>query len=228
MLGEEPVEQFRPAFEFRRVSRRLLVDQERAVGGHAAHEQGLLQPEQIHLGDKLLADDLSDDLHVRAVQIELFLGRCDPHDFVRARRKLLAHRFARAAQQHRLQVVAQLGQVFVAEHLALLVHDAVAVEEAKRRAQPAVIDELHDGVQLVEPVFQRRARQHEREPRAQPLDDAAGLRLPVLDALAFVQNDQIPLHAFDRQDVAQHLLVVADGEEAVVGVLLAARSRCRR
>ena len=148
---------------------------------------------------------------------------CDADDFIRARRELLAHRLARAAKQHGLKVFAQLGQVLVAEHLALFVDDAVPVVEAKCRAQPPVVDELHDRIEIVEPVFQRRARQHERESRAKAFDHAAGLRFPVLDALAFVQNDQVPIHAFDRQDVAQHLLVVADGEEAIVGVLTASR-----
>ena len=52
-----------------------------------------------------------------------------------------------------------------------------------------------------------------------PLMTRAGLRLPVLDPLAFVEDDQVPADALDGQDVAEHLLVVADGEEAVVVVL---------
>src|SRR5438477_521401 len=58
---------------------------------------------------------------------------------------------------------------------------------------------------------------------AKPLDHAAGLRFPVLDALAFVENDEVPIHPFDREDVTQHLFVVAYGKEAVVGVLGASR-----
>ncbi len=97
------------------------------------------------------------------------------------------------------------------------------VVKSKRRAEPPVVDELHHRIQFVEPVFERRARQHEREPRTKPLDHAAGLRFPVLDALAFVENDEVPIHPFDREDVTQHLLVVAHGKEAVVGVLGASR-----
>src|SRR5438105_63628 len=97
------------------------------------------------------------------------------------------------------------------------------VVKTKRRAEPPVVDELHDGIQFVEPVFERRARQHQREPRTKPLDHAAGLRYPVLDALAFVENDEVPIHPFDREDVTQHLFVVAYGKEAVVGVLGASR-----
>src|SRR2546428_7372604 len=77
------------------------------------------------------------------------------------------------------------------------------VVKTKRRAEPPVVNELHDGIQFVEPVFERRARQHEREPRTKPLDHAAGLRFPVLDALAFVENDEVPIHPFDREDVTR-------------------------
>ena len=61
--------------------------------------------------------------------------------------------------------LAQLAQVLVAQHLALLVDDAVLVEEAEAGPEPAVVDELHDRIQLVEPVFQRRAGQHQGESR---------------------------------------------------------------
>ncbi len=80
----------------------------------------------------------------------------------------------------------------------------------------------HDGKQIVQAVFQRRAREHEREWGAQALMIRDGLRLPVLDALALVENDQIPPDIFDGQDVAQDLLVVADREEARIPILCAA------
>src|SRR5438270_12104974 len=97
------------------------------------------------------------------------------------------------------------------------------VVKSKRWAEPPVVDELHDRIQFVEPVFERRARQHEREPRTKPLDHAAGLRFPVLDTLAFVENDEVPIDPFDREDVTQNLVVVAYGKEAVIGVLGASR-----
>ncbi len=54
---EQLLEQFVQTLEFAGVARLLLVDQEGAVGRHAAHQQRLLQPQQVHLGDELLADD---------------------------------------------------------------------------------------------------------------------------------------------------------------------------
>ena len=68
------------------------------------------------------------------VQLQLFLGRRDPDNFVRARRELLAYRLACSSKQYGLEVLAQFGQVLIAEHLALFVHDAVMVVETKRRA----------------------------------------------------------------------------------------------
>ena len=83
----------------------------------------------------------------------------------------LQHRLRACAAAGRARaVLAQLGEVLVAEHLALLVHHAVPVEEAERRPQPPVVDELHDRVELVEPVLQRRAGEHQREPRLEALD----------------------------------------------------------
>ncbi len=92
------------------------------------------------------------------------------------------------------------------------------VEEPKAGPQATIIDELHDRIEIVEPVFQRGAGEHQREARAQAFDHARGLGLVVLDALAFVENDQVPGHAFDRENVAEHLLVVAHGKKATVGI----------
>src|SRR5260370_17978276 len=99
----------------------------------------------------------------------------------------------RTAEQHWLEFFAYLGQILITEHFALFIHDAMMVVKTKRRAKPPVVDELHDRIQFVEPVFERRARQHEREPRTKPLDHAAGLPFPVLDALPFLQNDKVPI-----------------------------------
>ena len=99
----------------------------------------------------------------------------------------------------------------------------MTVVETKRRTQPAVVNELHNGIQFIQPVFKWCSREHKRKCRTKTFDHAAGLRLPILNPLAFIKNNEIPLHAFDRQDVAQNLFVIAHGEEAVVGVLGSSR-----
>ena len=97
----------------------------------------------------------------------------------------------------------------------------MTVEKSKCRSETPVVDELDDREKIVEPILQRRAGEHEGERRTQALDGLSRLRFPVLDALALIQNDQIPLHALDRDKVTQYLLVVADGEKAFVLVLIA-------
>src|SRR5262249_30415831 len=143
----------------------------------------------------------------------------DAQEFGGALRHFEADVLAGAAQQDRAEPLPQLIEVAVAEHLPLLVEDAVLTEEAEARTEPAVVDELPAGVQLAEPVLQRRARQHQGEARLEPLDDAARLRLPVLDALPLVQDDEVPRHLLDGEDVLEDLLVVTNREEAAATVL---------
>src|SRR5207253_2881568 len=59
------------------IAGRLFIEQIRAVGDHAAHEQRLLQPQQVHFADEFLADDRGDDLHVSGMQGRLLVGGRD-------------------------------------------------------------------------------------------------------------------------------------------------------
>jgi len=95
----------------------------------------------------------------------------------------------------------------------------VSVEETECGTEPPVVDEFDDREQVVESILQWRTGEHEREGRSQALRRLRRLRLPVLDALALVQNDQIPLCSIDCEDVTQHLLVIANSEETPVPVL---------
>ena len=146
-------------------------------------------------------------------------GGRDPHDFDGPRRELREHRLARAAEQDRAEPLAQFVEVLVAEHPALLVDHPVAIEEPEGRHQPAVVDELDHRIELIEPIFQGRSGKHEGKRRTERFDDAGGLRFPVLDPLPLVENDQVPAAFLDAENVAEHLLVVADGEEAIVFIL---------
>ena len=91
---------------------------------------------------------------------QLFLCGGDADNFIGTRRQLLPHRLTRTPKENRLEVLTQLSQVLVAKHLALFVHDPVAVVEAKRRTKPAIVDELHNRIKFVQPVFERCSRQH--------------------------------------------------------------------
>ena len=169
------------------------------------------------------------DQHPGSVHLELLLGRIDSHDFGRPRRKLLHDRRASPTQHHGSQLLPELAQVLVAEHLASFRYDSVRVVKLKRRPELALVHELDHREQIVEAILERRAGERERETGAQPLDDLRGLRLPVLDPLRLVENDQIPRHLFDGEDVSEYLLVVAHRVERIFrAVLLGSRgSRSR-
>ncbi len=93
------------------------------------------------------------------------------------------------------------------------------MEKAEPGSQPPIVDELHDRVQFIEPVFQRRSRQDQCKARTQRLDHPRRLGRPVLDPLPFIQNDQVPLHLLNRLQVAHHLFVIADREKTPVVIL---------
>src|SRR5216117_3278545 len=90
----------------------------------------------------------------RIMHPQLFLCGGDADNFIGTRRQLLPHRLTRTPKENRLEVLTQLSQVLVAKHLALFVHDPVAVVEAKRRTKPAIVDELHNRIKFVQPVFE--------------------------------------------------------------------------
>ena len=70
-------------------------------------------------------------------------------------------------------------------------------------------------MEFLQPVFQRRAGQHDGVFGGQALDAARGAGFPVLDALGFVQHDQIGRPAADRLGVAVDHVVVGDLEEGL-------------
>ena len=136
-----------------------------------------------------------------------------------ARRKIFHHALAGTAQQNRFQLSPQFVQVLVAHQFAFFIHHLVAVKKPKGRPQPPVVDKFHHRKQFLDPVFQRGAGQDQRKGGLQSLDHPAGFGLPVLDALPFVKNDQVPLDPLDGQQITQDLLVVADCKKTVVAVL---------
>jgi hypothetical protein len=75
------------------------------------------------------------------VEIELLFRRGDADDLGGARRQLLEDRVPGAAQKDRRQTLADLVEAAVADHLAALVDRAVALEEAERGAEAALVDD---------------------------------------------------------------------------------------
>ena len=106
-----------------------------------------------------------------------------------------------------------LIQAAIAGQMALVVQHTVLVHEAERRAEPAAVDELHDGKQLLQFVFQRRAGQHQGVAALQLLDGARGRGGPVADSLCLVENDQVRTQFLHVSDVFEHEFVVGESEK---------------
>ena len=111
---------------------------------------------------------------------------------------------------------ASLLQIAVTERATPLVELVELPVEAKERPEKVGVQELDNGVDLVDPVLERRAGQDEGVAALELLYRHCGLRLPVLDALCLVENDDIgPQHREQVLAVGHHLLVVAEREESV-------------
>ena len=106
-----------------------------------------------------------------------------------------------------------LIQAAIAGQAAVFVHHAVLVHEAERRAQPAAIDELDNGKQLFQFVFERRAGKHQGVAALQLFDGAGGGGGPVADALRLVEDDQVRTQLLHVSDVFEHEFVAGEGEE---------------
>jgi hypothetical protein len=165
---------------------------------------------------------------VAVVDIGLLGGRGDTQDLGAARRQLPQHHGARSTEEDGAQVTAQLVEVLVAQHAALLVDNPMPVEETERGSQLPGIDELDHRVQLIQPVFKGSAREHEGEGRGEAFDDAGGLCLPVFNPLSLVQDDEVPSRPLDGGEVPQHLLVVAHRIERATLVHFRALARPAR
>ena len=124
-----------------------------------------------------------------------------------------------AAEHHRLQPAAQFGEVLVVDRPAALVELVEVAVEAEQRPDQFGVEVLDDRIELVDAVLDRRAGQHEGIGRAQRFHPPRGLDLPVLDALRLVEHDHVGMqYLVDVRGVAEHLLVVHDGEECGLAV----------
>ena len=155
----------------------------------------------------------------------LGVGHLDVDGRVGAGRQLRQHLRPRPPQQDRRQLLADLVEIAIAQQFAVLVEHAMIVQELEGGAEPAVIDELHDAVQLFELVLQRRAGQHDGIAAAQPLDGPRRLRLPVLDALGLVEHDQVRLPGVQLVEVADGDFVVDEAIKRRLAILGAALRR---
>ena len=169
MLSCQVVDQLLEPLELGGPAGWLLVDEERTVGRHAAHEEPHAQPKDVHLGEVGFSHDLAHGAHMRVVQLFLFVARRDADDLHGAGRELEPNRVARAPKKDGGESSAEIVEVFVAGELPALVEAVVAMVETKVRTEALRIDEADDRVEIVEPVLERRAREDNAKREASPL-----------------------------------------------------------
>ena len=91
---------------------------------------------------------------------------------------------------------------------------------APQRSKHLRVDHLHQAVQILQPVFQRRAGEHEGVAAGNALDRAGDPGAPVLDALGLVHDHQVRAQGLvEHRQIAQDEFVVDDVEGGVAPVL---------
>lgn len=80
-----------------------------------------------------------------------------------------------------------------------------------------LVDPVEDRGEILKPVLNGGSGQDEPPPRFEALNRSSGLRLVVLDALGFVEDDQLGGEGEDHLQVAQHLLIARD-EKSLLGL----------
>ena len=129
-------------------------------------------------------------------------------------RKFVLHRRLAPTQKDLRRGLLELLQIAHALVVSFVIKGIEPPVEPEEAAEKRRIDELGKRIQLVNAVFERRACQHERIRRREPLEVAGGLRLPVLNALRLIKDHEIRLEdVVDLLPVADDLLVVGDEEE---------------
>ena len=144
--------------------------------------------------------------------MQLLLERRHRHEevLVEPLRQLVEHLAFLAAQKDRFERLADLVQLRVADDFAVIVANLVGFEQAKGRAQAKAIDELHDGDEFFEPIFQRRPRQDDGVRRVDLFDAAGHARGPVLDALRLVEDHQVWPPVCNQLQIGVNAIVIHD------------------
>ena len=96
-----------------------------------------------------------------------------------------------AAQHVRADALVELIEVAVARGPAAVVEFVKLAVEAEQRAEHGRVEEIHQRMQFVDAVLDGRAGEDEGVAAAQALDGLGGLGAPVLDALGFVEHDDV-------------------------------------
>ena len=196
-----------------------VIDEVAVVAGHAHAQQGDQSAGVCRLprdsDSAAISARSRDNFPVLSVMFQLVIGHGHEDVRVDAFGQLVEHHVLLPAHQDRLEGLADLIQVLVADHLADVVVDLMIVQQLEGGAEPIAVDELHDGDQLFQAILQRRSREHDGIGGSDALDAAGHARVPVLDALGLVENDQVGVPGLDKIEIAMDGVVVHDLEEGI-------------
>ena len=202
----------------------FVIKQKGAVARHAHVLQGTVQAALVGVREVArlapALNDARDDAAILIVVHALLWRQRHKDAVVHALRQLRQNLGLASAQHNGGQRLADAVQCAVANHAAGFVARLVLVKQAPGGAKPVLVHKLHDGNQLFEPVFQRRAGQHYAIGADDALQGARGDGVPVLDALRLVGNYQVGRPVGDQVSVARQRLVVGDLAEGLFAVLL--------
>ena len=222
-LNEQPLEQLRQFIRLDTVVG-LLVEQVGAVARHAHVLQGAGEAALVLIGEKLhlapAQHDLRHDLRVFRVVQHLHLGHRNEEVLVGAAWQLQQHLGLASPDHDRRQGLADPVEPGVTRHAAALVLDLMLVQQLPSRPEAVLVDELDDGDEFFQLVFQRRSSQHDRIRAVDALERLGRNGVPVLDPLRFVHDHEIRRPGGDQVKVGLELLVVGDLAKIVLGIFL--------
>ena len=222
-IGEQLVEQCRQFVGLDAVVG-FLVQQIGAVARHPHVLQGNHQPPLIHLGQKPglapAPDDFRHLVGVFLMVIHLHLGHRHQQVLVGPGGQLPQHLGFAASDHDRRQRLADLLQSGIAGDAPGFVLDLMLMQQLPGWPQPVLIDELDDGDQFLQLVFQGRTGQHDRIGTIDAFQGACRNRVPVLHPLRFIDDDQFGRPFGYQVEIGLELLVICNLAEVVQAVVL--------
>ena len=144
------------------------------------------------------------------MQFHLLRGHRHEHVLVDALRQLGQHLCLAPPDHDRCEGAGDGIEIPVTGDAPGVIAHLVLVEQAPGRAQPVPVDELDDRNQLLQPVLQRGAGQHESVGALDALQRPRRDRVPVLDALGFVGDHDVRGPLPDEFEVARDGVVGGD------------------
>ena len=162
------------------------------------------------------------------MRAQLLLGHRHRNARVGPRGELLQDLLADPAQHGRRDPGPQRVEVLRSHRVAPTIGPhRVPFSQSPLGLEGEIVDPVHERGELRQTILERSPGQHQPPRGLQPLDGQRGLGCPVLDALGFVEHDQVWCEPLELREILEDLLVVDDQESRLQGAVLAG-ALCRR